>query len=93
MRTQEPLFSALVLLFTLAAGSAAEARHHWRYDRQRDFEGADVAKHGPALHGGPLGSMIAQFIRDCERQATELKNFPADKIARTIALNDSQANR
>jgi hypothetical protein len=41
---------------------------------------------------GPLGSMIAQFIRDCERQATELKYFPADEIARSVALNDTQAN-
>ena len=81
-----------MLLFTLAAGGAAEARHHWRYDRQRDFESVEVAKHGPALHGGPLGSMIAQFIRDCERQATELKYFPADEIAQSVALNDTQAN-
>jgi hypothetical protein len=48
-----------VLLFTLAAGGAAEARHHWQYDRQRDFESVEVAKHVTALHGGPLGSMIA----------------------------------
>jgi hypothetical protein len=92
MRIQEPAFSVVVLLFTLAAGGAAEARHHWRYDRQRDFESVEVAKHGPALHGRPLNSMIAQFIRDCERQATELKYFPADEIARSGALNDTQAN-
>jgi hypothetical protein len=94
-RTKKPLIcSTLALMFAMVSGGGAAARHHGHsgYVRQTEPDNVVEAMRGPVLRGGPLGVMMTQFIHDCEQQAAELKNFPADEIAQSVALDDSQAD-
>jgi hypothetical protein len=65
---------------------------------QIDPDSSDNPIHGwragrrPSEIGGPLSVLKAQFIRDCERQIAELKNFPIDAIAQSIGPDDAQDN-
>jgi hypothetical protein len=91
-RTQNRIiFVGLALTLVVQSGGAVEARHHGRH-HHLDPDSAEAAMRGPPLHGGPLGTMLVQFIRDCERQAAELKNFPADELAQSIRPDDAQAD-
>jgi len=94
-RNKKPLMvSGFALLLIAVSGSGTGARHngHHKNVSQPDPDGIAEATRGPPLRGGPLGVMMAQLIRDCEQQASELKNFPADEIAQSVTLDRVQAD-
>jgi hypothetical protein len=78
-------------MFAMVSG--AEARHsgHDKHVHRSDPDGDTEATRGQPVRSGALGVIMAQFIHDCEQQATELKNFPADAIAQSGTLDDAQA--
>jgi hypothetical protein len=92
LRTQKMmLLTGLTLAFAALWGEPSEARHRGHHG-QLDPDSAEALMRSPPLHGGPLGTMLIEFIRDCAQQASDLKNFPADEVAQTITSDNTQAD-
>lgn len=80
-------------MVTLALSGGAEARHYrYHYGHHGGQSGRNVSDEVPHDSGpaSPLGTLMTQFIQDCERQVLELKHFPMDAIAESAAPDDSQ---
>jgi LTXXQ motif family protein len=91
----------IALLFTLTLVSGTEARPRWQSSHfarpsavhfARPSAGSGGGEHAtPSIkRTGPLGVLIDQLIRDCNREVVELRNFPAESIAQTIGPDETQ---
>jgi hypothetical protein len=91
----------IALLFTLTLVSVTEARQRWQPSHfarpsvghfARPSAGSGGGEHAtPSIkRTGPLGVLIDQLIRDCNREVVELRNFPAESIAQTIGPDETQ---
>ena len=89
------------MLFTLTLVSVTEARQRWQPSHfarpsvghfARPSAGSGGGEHAtPSIkRTGPLGVLIDQLIRDCNREVVELRNFPAESIAQTIGPDETQ---
>jgi LTXXQ motif family protein len=94
MRWTQNVSAAFALISLVATAGAAAARYNGRHDsdvRQPSIGSVAEPTH-PPVRSGPLGVIMTQLMNDCEQQAVELRNFPADEIAGAVTLDDSQAD-
>jgi hypothetical protein len=82
-------FSSLVLLFLVSAVVTADAhhRHHRHMSDQDPSRDPTLVSPGKT---GPLGVLMGELIKDCSREANELKILPVDAIAAAITPDTSQ---
>ena len=80
---QTAILSGALVFISMIEMSAAATRHHPHRTAQ--------AIHAPSAGGGPLRILTAEFMRDCEQLAADLRNFPADEIEQTVDPDDTQA--
>jgi LTXXQ motif family protein len=91
-------YCALSTVFaaTLAAAIMGDAAAATRFNRSARQSEPDTAAERPAraapVRNGALGVVMMQLMRDCEQQAEEFKNFPADEIVQVISLDNMQAD-
>jgi hypothetical protein len=85
--------ATFALVSFVATADAAGARHYGRHDYYvRRSTGSVAEPTHPQVYRGPLGAIMTQLMNDCEQQAAELRNFPADEIARAVTLDDTEAD-
>ena len=96
-------FLGIALLFTLASSAQAQFwiswhshhRSHRADNSKRDRDLTSGALPGSATQSdgrGSIGPLLKQLIRDCNREAVELKNLPGEAIAQAIIPDDRQAD-
>jgi hypothetical protein len=90
-------FLAGVLMVIALSTLNAEARHrHYGYHGWPDVARLGARSRDTALlsagEAAPLGRLTGEFIRDCDREVTELKNLPLDSIGEAIRPDETQNN-
>jgi hypothetical protein len=87
---------AFALASFVAIAGAAEARvvaRHYYYVHRPTTGSIAEPTHAPVRgRSGPLGVIMTQLMKDCEQQAADLRNFPADEIAEAVTLDNAETD-
>jgi len=89
MRWTRNVLAAFALVSFVVTADAAS--RHYYYVRRSTVASVAEPTH-PRVYRGPLGVIMTQLMNDCEQQAAQLRNFPADEIARAVTLDAAEAD-